>query len=99
MHELLANAGGDPGKLAFWGVDVFSGSFNYRAKRAANSLSMHAYGIALDLDAPRNQFKSRNMHFAQFKKEVVSPFLDLGGDWGGDWKRSIDGMHFQFAHP
>jgi hypothetical protein len=99
MKAMLDNAGGDPGRLAVWGVDVFSGSFNYRAKRGSNALSMHSYGIAVDLDAPRNQFKSRSIHFAQFKQQVVSPFLDLGGEWGGNWKNSTDGMHFQFAHP
>lgn len=73
--------------------------------RGLQRLSMHAYGCAMDFDAPRNGFHDVTPHFASLRQEVVEPFLKLGGVWGGDWngngtsadERRADGMHFQFA--
>ncbi len=97
LQTVWGNAGQDPAKIAAWGMDVFSGSFCYRVMRTSNHLSMHSYGCAIDMDAPRNPQGSLSGHFATLKKEVVQPFLDLGGTWGGDWKTGTDAMHFQFA--
>lgn len=106
LDQVWLNAGKDQAIIAQWGMDVFSGSFNFRPMRGLNHLSMHAYGCAIDIDAARNGFHCRAPHFASLRREVVKPFLDLGGTWGGDWngngasvdERRADGMHFQFAH-
>ena len=66
---------------------------------------MHSYGRAVDFDAPRNGQYNKKPHFASLYNQVVRPFVDLGGVWGGDWngnkdtldERACDGMHFQFA--
>jgi hypothetical protein len=80
-----------------WGVSVFSGSYNYRVMRGGNVLSMHAYGCAIDLDAPRNWFHDQDPHFAKVP-QVLKAFADEGWTWGGSWSgRSKDGMHFQAA--
>ena len=80
-----------------WGVSVFSGSYNYRVMRGGNVLSMHAYGCAIDLDAPRNWFHDQDPHFAKVP-QVLKAFEDEGWTWGGSWSgRSKDGMHFQAA--
>lgn len=98
LEAVWNNAGKDPEKIALWGMDVFSGSFNYRVMRTSNHLSMHSYGAAIDIDAPRNGQGSGAGHFSTLKNEVVQPFLDLGGTWGGNWHGSTqDSMHFQFA--
>lgn len=99
------NAGRDQRTIDLWGMSVFSGSFNYRPMRGGEALSMHAYGCAIDFDAPRNGLGDRTPNFARWRKEIVTPFLKLGGVWGGDWdgdgdsldERRCDGMHFQFA--
>lgn len=91
--------------LHLWGMDVFSGSFNYRPMRGLSSLSMHAYGCAIDFDAPRNGLGDTTPNLAKYRDEIITPFLKLGGIWGGDWngngssldERRADGMHFQFA--
>ncbi len=97
LDKVWTNAGHDQAVIAHWGMDVFSGSFEFRPMRGSTHLSMHAYGCAMDLDAPRNGFHSHSPHFAEFKAQVVQPFLALGGEWGGNWPNSTDGMHFQFA--
>ena len=35
---------------------------------------MHAYGCAVDFDAPRNALQDRTPHFAEFREAVVTPF-------------------------
>lgn len=83
-----------------WGMDKFSGSFVVRPKRAGTTLSMHAYGCAIDFDAESNSFKDHTPFFSNptVHAAVVQPFKDLGGTWGGDWPNNTDGMHFQFAN-
>jgi hypothetical protein len=82
-----------------WGMSSFSGSFVVRNKRAGQSLSMHAFGCAMDFDAARNGFKDHSPNFGvkTIHDAVVAPFKALGGVWGGDWPNNTDGMHFQFA--
>jgi hypothetical protein len=77
--------------------DVFSGSFAYRAKRGASSLSMHAYGAAIDWDAPDNQMHSARHLFAE-DSPLIRAFKAEGWVWGGDWSGpGVDAMHVQAA--
>ncbi len=106
LDQVWKNAGHDQRVIDQWGMSVFSGSYCYRTMRGLQKLSMHAYGCAMDLDAPRNGFHDVTPHFASLRQEIIEPFLKLGGVWGGDWngngssadERRADGMHFQFAH-
>jgi len=105
LEAVWKNAKEDQRTIDLWGMSNFSGAYNFRVMRGGRALSMHSYGCAVDFDAPRNGFHNRRPHFAALRKEVVDPFLALGGVWGGDWdgdhdtldERSCDGMHFQFA--
>ena len=106
LNKVWSNAGHDQSVMAQWGMDIFSGSYEFRTMRGLSRLSMHAYGCAIDIDAPHNAFHSTTPRFATLREQVVKPFLELGGVWGGDWngngltsdERRADGMHFQFAH-
>ena len=85
-----------------WGVSIFGGSFNYRLMRGLNTLSMHSFGCAIDLDPVRNGLNDATPRFAEFP-EVMKAFRDSGLTWGGDWdgngssadERRCDGMHLQ----
>jgi D-alanyl-D-alanine carboxypeptidase len=105
LDLVWGNASADQRVIEQWGLDIFSGSFCFRPMRGLNHLSMHAYGCAIDFDAPRNSMNNHSPHFATLRAEVIEPFIKLGGVWGGDWNgngfssddRRPDGMHFQFA--
>lgn len=88
--------------LDYWGVTVFGGVVMYRLMRGGNSLSIHSYGAAIDLDPSNNSLHDQTPRFAAFP-EVLRAFKDEGWLWGGDWngdgsstdERRPDGMHWQ----
>jgi hypothetical protein len=57
---------------------------------SAASLSMHAWGIAIDMNVSANGL-GRD---PQLDSRVVEAFTTRGFSWGGDWRRP-DGMHFE----
>ena len=73
-------------------VKTWDGCFNIRNKRGAVSMSLHSWGVAIDINAAWNGFgKAPTM-----SPELVKCFTDAGFDWGGTWSKP-DGMHFQLA--
>jgi hypothetical protein len=83
-----------------WGLHLYGGGYNFRPMTGKRStLSMHAYGCAIDIDPVRNARGDRTPHLANCP-EVIKAFEDegwtLGLRWSGD---SIDGMHAQAARP
>ena len=80
-------------------LDLFGGCYNNRTMRGGKSKSMHAYGIAVDLDPERNQLRWDHSR-ASFAKPEYIPFWNIvvghgatpaGYAWNGDW------MHFSFS--
>jgi len=73
-------------------IKTWDGCFNIRSKKGGASMSLHAWGLAIDINAAWNGFnKTPTMDMA-----LVQCFTDAGFDWGGYWTRP-DGMHFQLA--
>jgi hypothetical protein len=58
----------------------------------AKGLSLHTWGIAVDLNVPGNQRGSAG----EINRDVVAIFKKWGFAWGGDW-RWTDPMHFELA--
>lgn len=74
-------------------LKTWDGCFNKRKKRGLNSMSLHSWGLAVDVNAAWNQ-----LHMTPtLTPEFVKCFTDAGFDWGGTWTRK-DGMHFQLAN-
>ena len=81
------------------GLDLFGGCYNYRPMRGGTALSMHAYGIAVDLDPENNQLRWGRDR-AEFAKPAYDPFWAIVEAHGGlslGRARNYDWMHFQFA--
>jgi hypothetical protein len=71
-------------------MKTWDGCFVIRNKRGLSSLSMHSWGLAIDINAFENQLNQKPNISPQF----VKCFTDAGLEWGGNWKR-LDGMHFE----
>ncbi len=107
LFDLLNEAAkGKQATLDLWGVSITGGSFCYRLMRGIDTLSMHSFGCALDLDPARNGLGDATPRFAEFP-EVIRAFRASGLCWGGDWdgdgsstdQRRHDGMHLQATLP
>jgi len=64
----------------------------YIAHDPAKGLSLHTWGIAIDLNVPENQRGTAG----QMDRQVVQIFKRWGFAWGGDWHYT-DPMHFELA--
>lgn len=73
-------------------MKTWDGCYIIRNARGLSSWSMHAWGLAIDLNAATNRLGAKPTLSAGF----VKCWTDVGFDWGGTWRRA-DGMHFQLA--
>lgn len=75
-------------------IDTYDGCFNIRPMKASNStLSVHAWGLALDLNASTNPYGKKLV--TDFPDEFIRCFAMAGFEWGGLWNSVKDAMHFQ----
>lgn len=73
-------------------LKTWDGCFNIRKMRGLKSMSLHSWGIAIDVNAAWNGLNKTPVLSAGF----VKCFTDNGFTWGGTWKRK-DGMHFELS--
>jgi hypothetical protein len=74
-------------------LKTWDGCFNIRKQRGSLSkLSLHSWGIAIDVNAAWNGLGKQ----PTLSKGFVKCFTDNGFTWGGNWKR-LDGMHFELS--
>lgn len=93
LDDIWQRCGRSQAEIDRIGMSTYGGSYNFRNKRGASSLSMHAYGCAVDFDPARNALGN---HKPAMDRRVIEAFEREGWEWGGHWSRP-DGMHFQAA--
>lgn len=81
------------------GLDLFGGCLNHRLKKGGSTLSLHAWGIAIDWDPESNQFRW-GANKARLDNHEYVKFMDLWEEEG--WlslgrARNYDWMHIQAA--
>jgi D-alanyl-D-alanine carboxypeptidase len=69
----------------------YAGCFAPRRIPGSGSLSLHAWGLAVDINASANPQGSEPRQ----DPRVVSAFEREGFTWGGRWPTAPDGMHFE----
>jgi len=88
--------------------DNNTSSFNYRFISGSRILSMHANGLAIDINPKQNpyvkngtsipagsEYKLNNIGTITPDSKIVKLFKEKGWTWGGDWKSLKDYQHFQ----
>jgi len=73
-------------------IKTWDGCFNIRKVRGGTSMSLHSWGIAVDINA----FENGLYQVPKLSAGFVKCFTDAGFFWGGNFKR-LDGMHFQLS--
>jgi len=73
--------------------DQYEGCYYPKLIEDSNDLSMHAWGLAFDINTPTNQ----RLTHGDMDPGVVAIFKKWGFRWGGDWKDTPDPMHFEMA--
>jgi hypothetical protein len=69
----------------------YAGCYAPRRIPASGSLSLHAWGLAIDLNASQNPQGDRPRQ----DPRLVRAFEREGFTWGGRWPTAPDGMHFE----
>jgi hypothetical protein len=74
--------------------DEFGGCYvpRFIASNPGNGLSLHTWGMAVDLNVPGNLRGTTG----EMDRRVVAVFKKWGFAWGGDWSYT-DPMHFEMA--
>jgi hypothetical protein len=74
-------------------IETWDGCHNIRLKRGGKSWSLHSWGIAIDINAATNPWMGK----PTMSPELVKCFTDASFVWGGYWKTTPDGMHFELG--
>ena len=75
-----------------------SGGFNYRPIRGGTSLSQHAFGNAIDINAAANPMLKGRLQ-TDLPPNTAEIAARHGLTWGGTWKNRPDPMHFEWRGP
>lgn len=80
-------------------LDRFGGCYNYRVMRGGTSLSMHAWGIAVDLDPINNQLRwgKDRAAFARPEYNAWWQIVEAHGARSLGRARNMDWQHIQFT--
>jgi hypothetical protein len=75
------------------------GTFNYRVVAGTNRLSMHSFGIAVDIAVGKSNYwrweRDPSLYKNSIPREIVAIFEKHGFIWGGAWYH-FDTMHFEY---
>ena len=95
FNDLLSHYGLE--KIKELGIDLFGGCFSYRKMRNGSKMSMHSWGIAIDLDPARNKLKE-SKKTARFARPEYKPMIDIFYKHGFislGVEKDFDWMHFE----
>lgn len=85
-------------KVQKMGLDLFGGCLNIRNKIGGDTLSLHSWGLAIDLDPEHNQLKwgKDKARFAHNDYKDFWNIVELFGGYSMGRAKNYDWMHFQF---
>jgi hypothetical protein len=97
LKEVLEHYG--PTRIKELSLDQYGGSYNYRSTATGRSLSMHAWGVALDFAPGLNAYEKRKP-YASLSRPECDAWWEIWERHGAvslGRERDYDWMHLQFA--
>lgn len=97
LKEVLEHYG--PTRIKELSLDQYGGSYNYRSTATGRSLSMHAWGVALDFAPGLNAYEKRKP-YATLSRPECDAWWEIWERHGAvslGRERDYDWMHLQFA--
>lgn len=95
LEHALSSAGYEPEQA--W-------AYSCRKIGESEKYSLHAYGIAIDIDPNENPYSAGDPYSGKLKAEHVDAVREIKNAagtsvwrWGGDFANTPDRMHFQLA--
>lgn len=83
-------------------------AFNYRKVKGSKILSLHSYGLAIDINPLQNphikgkiiqpssgEYDTKSKGTILRDSKLVNEFVKRGWQWGGTWRSSKDYQHFE----
>lgn len=97
LREVLAHYGQD--EIHRLGLDLYGGSYNYRLGTGSSSLSLHAWGIALDFSPDANAYAMKSPRATLSHRDCLAwwEIWESHGAVSLGRERNYDWMHLQFA--
>ena len=72
-------------------IITWDGCYNQRSVRGMHTTSLHAWGMAVDLNAAKEKLAQQHTHWSTC---FIAIMKAAGLFWGGDFKSRLDSMHF-----
>ncbi len=72
-------------------IKTFDGCYNERSVRGMDSTSLHAWAMAIDINAATEKLAQQSTNFSG---QFIAIMKAAGLFWGGDFKSRLDSMHF-----
>ncbi len=97
---VAANLASEEAAGRYYGVRSID-TYGFAARTISNrySLSYHALGTAVDINARNNPLRRDNVLITNMPQWFVDAWVDAGFCWGGYWNDSKDTMHFAWMGP
>lgn len=72
-------------------IHTWDGCYNQRSVRGMHTTSLHAWAMAVDLNAEKEKLAQENTHWSG---RFIAIMKAAGVFWGGEWTGRKDSMHF-----
>ncbi len=100
LNQVTANLAAEQAKGNYYSIKSWQTyGFSPRTIGGRYQMSLHAHGIALDINTSSNPYRGDNVLITDMPDWFVKAWTDAGFCWGGAWNTVKDAQHFSWMGP